>query len=74
MDKSVYYVIVDIRTLEFMRDGYGEQRISDATVYTTEQEARNEIETYDEPQYFEIYEVEQEISRNLKLVPKIQSN
>lgn len=74
MDKSVYYVIVDIRTLEFMRDGYGEQRISDATVYTTEPEARYEIETYDEPQYFEVYKVEQEICRNLKLVPKIQSN
>ena len=29
MDNSKYYVIVDIRTLEFMRDGYGESRISD---------------------------------------------
>ena len=67
MDKSVYYVIVDIRTLEFMRDGYGEQRISDATVYTTEQKAREEIETYDEPKFFEVYKVEQEIIRNLIL-------
>lgn len=70
MDNSKYYVIVDIRTLEFMRDGYGESRISEATVYTTEDEARYEIDTYDEPQYFEVYEVEQEISRSLKLIPK----
>ena len=70
MEKNEYYVIVDLRPLEFMRDGYGEQRISDATVYTTEQEARYEIETYDEPQYFEVYKVEQEISRSLKLIPK----
>ena len=70
MEKNEYYVIVDIRTLEFMRDGYRKQRISDATVYTTEQKAREEIECYDEPEYFEVYKVEQEIIRNFKLLPK----
>lgn len=69
-DTSEYYVIVDIRTLQFMRGGYASESIVNADIYMTEQKAREEIECYDEPEFFEVYKVEQEIIRNFKLLPK----
>lgn len=73
-DTSEYYVIVDIRTLYCMNQGYPVDDIAEAEGFTTEEAARYEIETFDEPQYFEVYKVEQEVVRRFELIPKIQSN
>lgn len=77
MDKSVYYVIVDIRTLYCMNQGYPVDDIAEAEGFTTEEAARNEIAEYDdeeEQKYYEVYKVKEEITRRFELIPKIQSN
>ena len=68
--KDEYYVIVDIRELGCMAGGYTTDDIAEADTYPTVEAARNEIETFDEPQYFEVYKVEQEVVRRFQLVPK----
>lgn len=75
MDKSVYYVIVDIRTLYYMNQGYQVDDIDEAEGFTTEEAARKEISDYDDEQeYFEVYKVKEEIIRRFELIPKMQSN
>lgn len=75
MEKNEYYVIVDIRTLYYMNQGYPVDDITEAEGFTTEEAARKEISKYDDEQkYYEVYKVKEEITRKFKLIPKIQSN
>lgn len=77
MDKSVYYVIVDIRTLYCMNQGYSVDDIAEAEGFTTEEAARKEIAEYDdeeEQKYYEVYKVKEKITRRFELIPKMQSN
>ena len=77
MEKNEYYVIVDIRTLYYMNQGYQVDDIAKAEGFTTEEAARKEIsdyDDYDEQKYYEVYKVKEEITRRFELIPKIQSN
>lgn len=77
MEKNEYYVIVDIRTLYYMNQGYSVDDITEAEGFTTEEAARKEISNYDyddEQKYFEVYKVKEEVTRRLELMPKIQLN
>lgn len=73
-DTSEYYVIVDIRTLYYMNQGYPVEDITEAEGFTTEEAARKEISDYDyddEQKYFEVYKVKEEVTRRFELIPKI---
>ena len=77
MGKNEYYVIVDIRTLYYMNQGFPVDDITEAEGFTTEEAARKEIAEYDdeeEQKYYEVYKVKEEITRRFELIPKIQSN
>lgn len=77
MEKNEYYVIVDIRTLYCMNQGYPVDDIAEAEGFTTEEAAREEIAEYDdeeEQKYYEVYKVKEEITRRFELIPKMQSN
>lgn len=77
MEKNEYYVIVDIRTLYCMNQGYSVGDIAEAEGFTIEKAAREEIAEYDdeeEQKYYEVYKVKEEITRRFELIPKIQSN
>lgn len=73
MGKNEYYVIVDIRTLYYMNQGYPVDDITEAEGFTTEEAARKEISDYDyddEQKYFEVYKVKEEVTRRFELIPR----
>lgn len=77
MEKNEYYVIVDIRTLYYMNQGYPVDDIAEAEGFTTEEAAREEIAEYDdeeEQKYYEVYKVKEEITRRFELISKMQLN
>lgn len=77
MEKNEYYVIVDIRTLYYMNQGYQVDDIAESEGFTTEEAAREEIAKYDdeeEQKYYEVYKVKEKITRRFELIPKTQSN
>ena len=73
MEKNEYYVIVDIRTLYCMNQGYPVDDIAEAECFLTEEAARKEISDYDDEQeYYEVYKVKEEITRRFELIPRKQ--
>ena len=71
MEINEYYVIVDIRTLYYMNQGYSFDVITKAEVFTTEEAARKEISDYNnEQEYYEVYKVKEQITRRFELMPR----
>lgn len=65
-----YYILVDKKTLKFLTEEYDDYDIGKAVKYDTIEEAKEERETYDEDyrNNIVIYEMEEKIDRNLKLL------
>lgn len=63
-----YYVIVDLYNLCYMSNEECEANISLANKFETDEEALKELKTYDDMTRFEIYEVTEHITRNLKRI------
>ena len=65
--KYNYYVIVDLETLEYMRQGCPE-KIINADKFDTYEEARKELNTYEKDFNGAIYKIEETTYRKIKLV------
>ena len=62
MDKYTYYVIINKYNLQFVdQRGYGVSKIKDARKFTTYASAKQELETFDDPEDFRIYLAEERV-------------
>ncbi len=65
-----YYVIVDLYSLRYMSNGECETSIAIADKFDTFEEALEELKTYDDTKNFEVYEVIEHITRQLRKMDK----
>ncbi len=63
--ESVYYVIVDLDTLNFMKNGVP-VCIEYADKFAVLEDAKNELETYNKDANVEIYKIIEFISRKIR--------
>ncbi len=69
MDKYTYYVIVNIYNLTFVDlRGYAVNKIKDARKFLTYESAKQELETFDEPEDFRIYLAEERVEVDFELI------
>lgn len=69
MDKYAYYVIVNIYNLTFVDlRGYAVNKIKDARKFLTYASAKQELETFDEPEDYRIYLAEERVEVDFELI------
>lgn len=69
MDKYIYYVIVNIYNLTFVDlRGYAVNKIKDARKFLTYASAKQELETFDEPEDYRIYLAEERVEVEFELI------
>ena len=69
MDKYTYYMIVDIYNLTFVDlRGYAVNKIKDARKFLTYASAKQELETFDEPEDYRIYLAEERVEVEFELI------
>ena len=69
MDKYEYYVIVNKYNLTFVDlRGYAVNKIKDARKFLTYASAKQELETFDEPEDYRIYLAEERVEVEFELI------